>query len=43
MDDIYIKLNLLDYTETFCKAAERKPINKFFYFGLKPPAYYLGI
>jgi hypothetical protein len=31
MDDIYIKLNLLDYTETFCRAAERKPINKFYF------------
>lgn len=31
MDDIYIKLNLLDYTETFCKAAERKPMNKFYF------------
>lgn len=31
MDDIYIKLNLLDYTANFCKAAERKPINKFYF------------
>ena len=31
MDDIYIKLNLLNYTETFCKAAERKPMNKFYF------------
>jgi hypothetical protein len=34
MDDIYIKLNLLEYATNFCKAAERKPINKF-YFALK--------
>lgn len=31
MDDIYVKLNLLDYAQTFCKAAERKPINKFYF------------
>lgn len=28
MDDIYIKLSLLNYDTLFCKAAERKPINK---------------
>ena len=28
MDDIYIKLTLLNYDPLFCKAAERKPINK---------------
>lgn len=31
MDDIYIKLHLLDYANNFCKAAERKPINKFYF------------
>lgn len=31
MDDIYIKLNLLDYTVNFCRAAERKPINKYYF------------
>ena len=28
MDDIYIKLTLLNYDPLFCKAAERKPIHK---------------
>ena len=31
MDDIHIKLNLLNYTTDFCKAAERKPIHKFYF------------
>lgn len=31
MDDIYIKLNLLDYATMFCPAAERKAINKFYF------------
>ncbi|MCB0370617.1 MAG: hypothetical protein KDD45_14620 [Bdellovibrionales bacterium] len=28
MDDIFIKLTLLNYDPLFCKAAERKPISK---------------
>ena len=31
MDDIHIKLNLLEYTTMFCKAAERKHIHKFYF------------
>lgn len=31
MDDIHLKLILLDYNNNFCKAAERKPINKFYF------------
>jgi len=31
MDDIHIKLNLLNYTTMFCKAAERKPIHRFYF------------
>ena len=37
MDDIHIKLNLLNYTSEFCKIAEKKPIHKF-YFALADPA-----
>lgn len=36
MDDIYIKLSLLNYEQTFCKAADRKPINRL-YFALEDP------
>lgn len=36
MDDIHIKLTLLDYPNNFCKAAERPPINKF-YFAIPDP------
>ena len=31
MDDISIKLSLLNYEIAFCKAAERKPINKLYF------------
>ena len=31
MDDIYIKLSLLNYEITFCKAAERKPIHRLYF------------
>lgn len=31
MDDIHIKLNLLNYGNNFCKVTERKPINKFYF------------
>jgi serine/threonine protein kinase len=31
MDDIYIKLTLLNYESSFCKAAERKPINRLYF------------
>jgi hypothetical protein len=31
MDDIHIKLNLLNYVNNFCKSAERKQINKFYF------------
>ena len=31
MDDIHIKLNLLNYTVDFCKGAERKPIHKYYF------------
>jgi len=34
MDDIYIKLCLLNYELQFCKHAERKPLNKL-YFAVK--------
>lgn len=34
MDDIHIKLGLLNYVTYFCHVAERKPISKF-YFALK--------
>lgn len=37
MDDISIKLSLLNYETSFCKAAERKPINKL-YFALQDTA-----
>ena len=37
MDDIHIKLNLLNYASDFCKVAERKPIHKF-YFALPDPS-----
>jgi serine/threonine protein kinase len=36
MDDIYVKLALLNYVEYFCKPAERKPINRF-YFAIQDP------
>jgi hypothetical protein len=36
MDDIHIKLNILDYVTNFCKPAEKKPINKY-YFALVDP------
>lgn len=36
MDDIYIKLSLLNYESTFCKAADKKPINRL-YFALEDP------
>lgn len=31
MDDIYVKLGLLDYVQFFCKVAEKKPINRFYF------------
>lgn len=31
MEDIHIKLNLLNYDIMFCKAAERKPIHKYYF------------
>lgn len=31
MEDIHIKLNLLDYSNMFCKAAERPQIHKFYF------------
>jgi hypothetical protein len=31
MDDISIKLTLLNYENAFCKAAERKPINRLYF------------
>ena len=34
MDDIYVKLELLDYVTFFCNVAEKKPINRF-YFAIK--------
>ena len=37
MDDISIKLALLDYEKQFCKVAERKPINRL-YFALEDRA-----
>lgn len=36
MDDIYIKLSLLEYESNFCPAAERKQINRF-YFAFEDP------
>ena len=31
MDDIHIKLNLLNYSTDFCKVTERSPIHKFYF------------
>lgn len=31
MDDIHLKLTLLDYKTNFCVAAERKPIHKLYF------------
>lgn len=36
MDDIYVKLGLLNYVNYFCKVAEKNPINKL-YFAIKDP------
>ena len=36
MDDIYVKLGLLNYVQYFCKTAEKKPISKF-YFAIQDP------
>ncbi len=36
MDEIYVKLVLLNYVKYFCKPAERKPINRF-YFAIQDP------
>jgi hypothetical protein len=31
MDDIHIKLCLLNYVQNFCKSAERKPISRVYF------------
>ncbi len=31
MDDIYVKLGLLNYVQYFCKVAEKKPINRLYF------------
>lgn len=36
MDDIHIKLNLLNYSTDFCLVADKKPIHKY-YFALSDP------
>lgn len=31
MDDIYVKLGLMNYAQYFCNVAEKKPINRFYF------------
>jgi hypothetical protein len=31
MDDIHIKLSLLNYVQYFCNVAEKKPISKYYF------------